>query len=135
MLQAMNTGHDGSLTTLHANSPRDALSRLETMISMAELNIPAHAMRQQISSALDVVVHLSRLSDGCRKVMTIAEVVGMEGEVITMQDVFVFERHDVDDDGNVLGAFRATGVRPKFTERLRAYGVKFDAEMFSNDGR
>ena len=135
MLQAMNTGHDGSLTTLHANSPRDALARLETMISMAELNIPAHAMRQQISSALDLVVHVSRLSDGRRKLISIAEVVGMEGEVITMQDVFVFERHDVDDDGNVIGAFRATGVRPKFTERLRAYGIKLDARMFSNELR
>ena len=134
MLQAMNTGHDGSLTTLHANSPRDALARLETMISMAELNIPALAMRQQISSALDLVVHVSRLSDGHRKVVSIAEVVGMEGQVITMQEVFVFERHDVDEDGNVIGAFRATGVRPKFTERLRAYGVKLDAGMFSNDG-
>jgi pilus assembly protein CpaF len=135
MLQAMNTGHDGSLTTLHANSPRDALSRLETMISMAELNLPTHAMRQQISSALDVVIHLARLSDGRRRVLSIAEVVGMEGDVITMQDVFVFERHDVDDDGNVIGAFRATGVRPKFTERLRAYGVKVNPELFNNELR
>jgi len=132
MLQAMNTGHDGSLTTLHANSPRDALSRLETMISMAQLNLPASAMRQQISSALDVVIHLSRLSDGSRRVMSIAEIVGMEGEIITMQDVFVFERHDVDDDGNVIGEFRATGVRPKFTERLQAYGIRIDAELFAN---
>src|SRR5690606_39012433 len=118
-LQAMNTGHDGSLTTLHANTPRDALSRLETMISMAQLSLPEKAMRQQIASAIDVVIQVSRLSDGTRKVMTISEIVGMEGDVITMQDIFVFERRGVDEDGSVLGQFRPTGVRPRFAERLK----------------
>lgn len=131
MLQAMNTGHDGSLTTLHANSPRDALSRLETMISMASLNLPERAMRQQIASAIQVVVQCSRLSDGKRKVMSVAEIVGMEGEVITMQEIFTFEREGVDEQGNVLGVFRPTGIRPKFSERLQMYGVNPSELLFS----
>jgi pilus assembly protein CpaF len=131
MLQAMNTGHDGSLTTLHANSPRDALSRLETMISMANLNLPDKAMRQQITSAINVVIQVSRLSDGSRKVLTVAEIVGMEGDVITMQDIFVFERQGVDQDGHVIGRFRATGLRPRFTERLAAWGIELPAGLFS----
>jgi pilus assembly protein CpaF len=131
MLQAMNTGHDGSLTTLHANSPRDALSRLETMISMANLNLPDKAMRQQITSAINVVIQVSRLSDGSRKVLTVAEIVGMEGDVITMQDIFVFERQGVDQDGHVIGRFRATGLRPRFTERLAAWGIELPASLFS----
>ena len=131
MLQAMNTGHDGSLTTLHANSPRDALSRLETMISMASLNLPDKAMRQQIASAINVVIQVTRLSDGTRKLVTISEIVGMEGDVITMQDIFSFERQGMDENGKVVGRFRATGLRPRFTERLQAWGIELPAGLFS----
>jgi pilus assembly protein CpaF len=131
MLQAMNTGHDGSITTLHANTPRDALSRLETMIAMANLNIPEKAMRQQISSAIDVVIQASRLSDGTRKVMSVAEIVGMEGDVITMQEIFVFEREGMDSNGKVLGKFRPTGIRPHFATRLQAYGIQLPATLFT----
>jgi pilus assembly protein CpaF len=132
MLQAMNTGHDGSLTTLHANTPRDALARLETMISMAGLNLPERAMRQQVASAIDVVIQLARMTDGQRKVMTIAEIVGTEGDVITMQDIFVFEREGTAEDGSVLGDFRSTGIRPRFADRLKAYGIPLPASMFTN---
>ncbi|HUE96492.1 MAG TPA: ATPase, T2SS/T4P/T4SS family, partial [Longimicrobiaceae bacterium] len=131
MLQAMNTGHDGSITTLHANTPRDALSRLETMISMANLHLPEKAMRQQISSAIDVIIQVSRLSDGKRKVMSITEVVGMEGEMITMQEIFVFERAGLDETGKVVGRHRATGIRPKLAERLQAYGIRLPAALFT----
>lgn len=131
MLQAMNTGHDGSLTTLHANTPRDALGRLETMISMANSQIRERAMRQQIASAIDLVIHLARLSDGKRKVMAVAEITGMEGDIISMQDLFVFEREGLDEDGNVLGRFRPTGVRPTFAERLEAYGVRLEETLFA----
>lgn len=131
MLQAMNTGHDGSLTTLHANSPRDALSRLETMISMASLNLPDKAMRQQIASAINVVIQVTRLSDGTRKLVTISEIVGMEGDVITMQDIFTFERQGMDENGKVVGRFRATGLRPRFTERLQAWGIELPAGLFT----
>jgi pilus assembly protein CpaF len=130
MLQAMNTGHDGSLTTLHANGPREALSRLETMVSMANLNLPDRAVRQQIASAIQVVIQLSRLPDGTRKVMTMAELVGMEGDVVTMQDIFRFERAGIDKDGRVLGRFAATGVRPRFAERLLSYGIELPALLF-----
>jgi len=130
MLQAMNTGHDGSLTTLHANSPRDALTRLETLVSMANLNLPDKAVRQQIASALDVVIQLSRLSDGTRRVMAISEVVGMEGDVITMQDLFVYERSGLAEDGKVLGRFRPTGVRPAFADKLAARGVDLRGLLF-----
>jgi len=130
MLQAMNTGHDGSLTTIHANSPRDALSRLETMVAMANLNIPESAIRRQISSALDVVVQVSRLSDGTRKVVSIAEITGMEGEVVTMQDVFVFRKRGIRENGEVLGDFVPTGIRPKFAERLLVTGIKLPMAMF-----
>jgi pilus assembly protein CpaF len=132
MLQAMNTGHDGSLATLHANTPRDALSRLETMIAMAELSLPEKAMRQQIASAIEVIVQIARLSDGSRKLMTVAEVVGMEGDVITMQDIFVFEREGVDEHGHVLGRFKPTGIRPKFTDKLRAQGIQLSTMLFSD---
>ncbi|HET8625390.1 MAG TPA: CpaF family protein [Gemmatimonadales bacterium] len=136
MLQAMNTGHDGSLTTLHANSPRDALSRLETMISMASLDLPDKAMRQQIASAIQVVIQVSRLSDGTRKVTQIAEISGMEGDVITMQDIYTFERQGIAEDERVVGRFMASGIRPKFTERLKAYGVDLSALLFLNrDGQ
>ncbi|MGH6885585.1 MAG: CpaF family protein, partial [Geminicoccales bacterium] len=136
MLQAMNTGHDGSITTLHANGPRDALSRLETMISMSSLDLPDKAMRQQIASAIQVVIQVSRLSDGARKITQIAEISGMEGDVITMQDIYTFERQGIGEDDRVVGRFMATGIRPKFTERLKAYGVDLSALLFLNrDGR
>jgi pilus assembly protein CpaF len=132
MLQAMNTGHDGSLTTLHANTPRDALSRLETMISMASLELPERAMRQQIASAINVVVQVSRLSDGSRKLMQVSEIVGMEGDIITMQDIFVYEREGIAENDRVLGHFKATGIRPRFSDRLKSYGIDLSAVMFSN---
>ncbi|MGH3993158.1 MAG: CpaF family protein, partial [Pseudonocardiaceae bacterium] len=133
MLQAMNTGHDGSLTTLHANSPRDALSRLETMISMASLDLPEKAMRQQIASAIQVVIQVGRLSDGTRKVIQLSEIVGMEGEVITMQDIFAYERLGMDGD-KVLGRFRATGIRPHFSDRLKSFGIDLSSVLFSDLG-
>ena len=132
MLQAMNTGHDGSLTTLHANTPRDALSRLETMISMASLDLPERAMRQQIASAINLVVQVSRLSDGSRKLMQVSEIVGMEGDIITMQDIFVYEREGMGENDKVLGRFRATGIRPRFSDRLKSYGIDLSALLFSN---
>jgi pilus assembly protein CpaF len=132
MLQAMNTGHDGSLTTLHANTPRDALSRLETMISMANLELPERAMRQQIASAINVVIQVSRLSDGSRKLMQVSEIVGMEGDIITMQDIFVYEREGVAENDKVLGHFKATGIRPRFSDRLKSYGIDLSALLFSN---
>src|SRR5688572_16900024 len=132
MLQAMNTGHDGSLTTIHANSPRDALYRLDTMVAMANLNIPEKAIRQQIASAVNVIIQVSRMSDGTRKVTAISELTGMEGEVITMQDIFVFERLGINQDGRVRGRFRATGIRPKCTERLAAFGVQLPMNMFEH---
>jgi pilus assembly protein CpaF len=132
MLQAMNTGHDGSITTLHSNSPRDALSRLETMVSMANLNLPEKAIRQQIASAINVVIQVSRQSDGTRKVTQISEIVGMEGDVITMQDIFVYDRRGIGEDGKVLGQFRPTGIRPRFSDRLAAYGVNLSSLLFSD---
>ena len=133
MLQAMNTGHDGSLTTIHANSPRDALMRLETLVSMANLNLPEKAVRHQIASALDVVVQLSRLSDGSRRVLAVSEVVGMEGDIITMQELFVFERQGIADDGSVVGEFRPTGVRPRFSEKLAVRGIDLQGLLFADD--
>jgi len=131
MLQAMNTGHDGSLTTIHANTPRDALSRLETMVAMASLNIPENAVRRQISSAIDVVVQVNRMSDGTRKIVSVAEITGMEGSVVTMQDIFVYSKRGIKENGEVLGDFVATGVRPKFSERLLVSGVMLSTSMFS----
>jgi pilus assembly protein CpaF len=130
MLQAMNTGHDGSLTTIHANTPRDALSRIETMISMGSMNLPERAMRQQIASAIQIVVQQTRMSDGTRKVTSISEITGMEGDVITMQEIFCFEKLGVSQEGKVIGRFRATGVRPKACERLKASGVHLPPDMF-----
>jgi pilus assembly protein CpaF len=130
MLQAMNTGHDGSLTTIHANTPRDALSRIETMIAMGATNLPERAMRQQIAAAIQIVIQQSRMSDGTRKVTSISEVTGMEGDVITMQEIFSFEKVGVSQEGRVIGRFRATGVRPKVCERLKASGVHLAADMF-----
>jgi len=131
MLQAMNTGHDGSLTTIHANTPRDALSRLETMVAMASLNIPESAIRRQISAAIDVVVQVNRMSDGTRKIVSVAEITGMEGSVVTMQDIFVYSKRGIKENGEVLGDFVATGVRPKFSERLLVSGVMLSTSMFS----
>jgi len=130
MLQAMNTGHDGSLNTIHANSPRDALSRLETMVAMSNLNLPENAIRRQIASAIDVVVQVSRMSDGTRKIVSIAEITGMEGEVVTMQDVFVFRKRGIRETGEVLGDFMPTGIRPKFSERLLVTGIQLPMSMF-----
>ena len=130
MLQAMNTGHEGSLTTIHANTPRDALSRLENMIGMANLNLPGRAARQQIASAITVVVQGSRLIDGKRKITSIQEITGMEGDVITMQEIFAFRQTGVGEDGEVQGYFHACGIRPRFTDRLSAFGVHLPDEMF-----
>ena len=130
MLQAMNTGHDGSLTTIHANSPRDALYRLDTMVAMANLNIPEKAVKQQISSAIELIVQVARLSDGTRKVTAISEITGMEGETVTMQDLFIFEKTGVRQDGKVCGRFRATGIRPRCGDRLASAGTRLPAEMF-----
>ncbi|MGI8497264.1 MAG: CpaF family protein [Gemmatimonadaceae bacterium] len=129
MLQAMNTGHEGSLTTIHANSPRDAISRLETMILMAGTNLPNRAMREQISSAMDIIVQLARLADGTRRVTSIVEVTGMEGEVITSQEIYQFRRRGIGPDGRVIGQFETTGIRPHFTERLKVAGVELPPQL------
>lgn len=132
MLQAMNTGHDGSMTTVHANSPRDVLTRLEVMVTMANSNLGLTSIRQQVSSALDVIVQTSRLSDGTRKVMSITEVGGMEGDTVTLQDLFVFEKRGLSEDGRVMGRFAATGIRPRFYERMLAHGIHLPAEVFES---
>jgi pilus assembly protein CpaF len=131
MLQAMNTGHEGSMTTVHANTPRDALIRLESMIGMAGLSVPPKVMRQQVSSAISVVLQLGRLSDGKRKVVSLQELVGMEGDIITMQEIFHFEQSGLSPDGTVQGHFRATGIRPKFSARLRSHGIVLRDELFN----
>jgi pilus assembly protein CpaF len=130
MLQAMNTGHEGSLTTVHANSPRDAMARIENMSLMANLNIPERAVRQQIASAIHAIVQIARLSDGSRKVLSITELTGMDGEMIGLQDIFVFDRQGIDESGKVLGAYRATGVRPRFAERLATAGCRLRPALF-----
>jgi len=132
MLQAMNTGHEGSLTTVHANSPRDAMARIENMVSMANLNIPERAVRQQISSAIHAVIQIARLSDGTRKVITISEITGLAEESIAMQDIFLFDRSGIDENGKVRGTFRATGVRPKFAERLATAGARLRPALFES---
>jgi pilus assembly protein CpaF len=132
MLQAMNTGHEGSLTTVHANSPRDALARVENMVSMANLNIPERAIRHQIANAVHAVVQVARLSDGSRKVITVSEVTGMEGDMITLQDVFVFERSGIDESGKVRGVFRSTGRPPQFAERLATAGCRLSPALFES---
>jgi len=134
MLQAMNTGYDGSLTTIHANTPRDALTRLETMVAMANLNIPESAIRRQVSSALDLIIQVSRLSDGSRKVTNISEVVGMEGDIVTMQDIFEFKKTGIGEKGDVLGEFLPTGIRPRLSERLLAAGIRLPMGMFDRPG-
>ncbi|HXY77888.1 MAG TPA: CpaF family protein [Candidatus Acidoferrales bacterium] len=132
MLQAMNTGHEGSLTTVHANSPRDAMARVENMVSMANLSIPEHAVRQQIASAIHAVVQIARLSDGTRKVITVSEITGMDDGSIAMQDIFSFDRAGIDEHGKVRGAFRATGIRPKFADRLAAAGARLRPALFES---
>jgi pilus assembly protein CpaF len=133
MLQAMNTGHDGSLTTIHANSPRDSLYRLDTMVAMANLNVPDKAIRQQVASAINVIVQVNRMSDGTRKVTSIAEITGMEGETITMQEIFAFQQAGIDADGKVVGKFRATGIRPKCADKLATAGNILSMEMFEHE--
>lgn len=130
MLQAMNTGHDGSLTTLHANTPRDAVRRMETLVMMAGFDLPQRAIREQIASAVDLIIQASRLSDGSRKVTSITEIVGMEGEVVLMQDIFLFRQEGIDENGKIIGEFKYTGIRPKFLDRLIAHGAKVDLTMF-----
>jgi pilus assembly protein CpaF len=132
MLQAMNTGHDGSISTIHANSPRDAVARLETMVLMAGFDIPSKAIREQMSSAVDVIIQMARMSDGTRKVVKVTEVTGMEGDVVVTQDIFEFEKQGVDPDGKVTGVFRATGVRPKFVDTMHTAGIHLGSEMFAN---
>jgi pilus assembly protein CpaF len=132
MLQAMNTGHDGSLTTIHANTPRDALHRLDTMVAMANLNIPDKAVRQQIASAVNIVIQVTRLSDGSRRVTSISEITGMEQDVITMQEIFQFKKSSIGEDGRVIGTFRATGIRPKCSDQLATVGFALPMEMFDH---
>jgi pilus assembly protein CpaF len=130
MLQAMNTGHEGSMTTVHANTPRDALTRLESMVGMSGLSLPAKSMRYQISSALTAVIQVSRMGDGSRRLTSVQELTGMEGDIITMQEIFNYERTGTDADGQIQGRFRATGVRPKFAARLRAFGIPLREQLF-----
>ena len=130
MLQAMNTGHDGSLTTGHANAPRDMLSRLETMVLMAGMDLPVRAIREQIASAVDLIVQQSRLRDGSRKITHLTEVQGMEGDIITLQDIFVFDQTGCDEQGKVIGRVRPTGIRPKFLDKLTANGINLPNETF-----
>jgi pilus assembly protein CpaF len=132
MLQAMNTGHEGSLTTVHANAVRDALARLESMVSMANLNLPERAMRMQIASAIHAVVQIARLSDGTRKVISVSEVHGMDGEIIGLQDIFVFDRTGIDESGKVKGVFRASGIRPQFADRLATGGCRLRPALFES---
>jgi pilus assembly protein CpaF len=134
MLQAMNTGHDGSLTTVHANTPRDALSRIETMVAMTGMDLPQRAVRSQVAAAIHVVVQLARLSDGRRRLTSLQEIVGMEGEVITMQEIFTLDRRGLDEDGNVLCEIVPTGIRPRFTEKLRLAGCNLNASLFERTG-
>jgi pilus assembly protein CpaF len=131
MLQAMNTGHDGSLSTVHANSPRDAISRLETMVLMAGMDLPVRAIREQVASAIDLIVQVSRLRDGSRRITHVTEVHGMEGQVVTLQDVFLFDfTAGVDADGRFRGRQRPTGIRPRFTDRLEQYGIPIPPIVF-----
>jgi pilus assembly protein CpaF len=133
MLQAMNTGHDGSMTTVHANTPRDALSRLEQMIGMSGIDISPRSARAQIASALHVVVQIGRLSDGRRRLLSLSEIVGMEGEVVTMQEIFRFKMMGRDENNNVIGHFEATGIRPKMMDELAAHGINLSPDLFRPD--
>jgi pilus assembly protein CpaF len=135
MLQAMNTGHEGSLSTVHSNSPRDAITRLETMVLMAGMDLPIRAVREQIAAAIDLVVHLNRLRDGTRRVTRITEVQGLEGDVVTLQDIFTFDyKSGVDEHGRYLGRLRPTGIRPTFGERLEHAGIALGSFMFGGLG-
>jgi pilus assembly protein CpaF len=134
MLQAMNTGHDGSLTTAHANSPRDTLSRLETMCLMAGMDLPVRAIREQIASAVDLIIQQARMRDGSRKIINITEVQGMEGDVIVMSDIFAFEQQGM-ENGRIIGRLKPTGIRPKFSERIEAAGISLPANIFGVTGR
>ena len=133
MLQAMNTGHDGSLTTIHANTARDALSRLETMVAMAGFQLPPRAVKEQVASAIDVVIQIARHSDGTRRLISLSEIIGMEEDVITMQEIFVFEKSGIDEEGKVVGRYRPTGIRPRFADRLRVSGIHLPLEMFDEN--
>jgi pilus assembly protein CpaF len=135
MLQAMNTGHEGSMTTVHANTARDALSRVEQMIGMSGIDIPARSARAQIATAIHAVVQVSRLSDGRRKLMSVSEITGMEGDVITMQEIFRFRQTGVNPDGQVAGRFEATGIRPRFIEEFIAHGINLPASLFRPDAQ
>jgi pilus assembly protein CpaF len=133
MLQAMNTGHEGSMTTIHANTPRDAISRLESMVAMGNMNLPEKSVRQQISSAISIVVQATRMSDGSRKVTSIAEITGMEENVISMQEIFTFNKKGIGPDGKVIGAFQPTRIRPKFLDRLRVSGIILPPSLFEKE--
>ena len=133
MLQAMNTGHDGSLATLHANTPRDALGRLENMVAMAGMQLPLSAMRSQIASAIDVVLQLERMEDGSRRVTSIQEIQGMEGDIITMSEIFTYQRKGLDEDGKIMGQYQATGLVPKFADKIKARGLGMDINLFRPD--
>ena len=133
MLQAMNTGHEGSMTTVHANTPRDAISRLESMVAMGNMNLPEKSVRQQIASAITIVVQASRMSDGTRKVTSISEITGMEENVISMQEIFNFTKKGIGPDGKVIGSFMPTRIRPKFLERLRIAGVILPPSLFEHE--
>jgi pilus assembly protein CpaF len=135
MLQAMNTGHDGSMTTVHANSPRDAIARLETMVLMGNVNLPERAIRRQIASAVTLVLQVARFNDGSRRLTHVTEITGMEGEVVSMQDIFLFEKQGISAEGRVLGTFTATGIRPRFEEKMRAAGMALPATFFEPAGR
>jgi pilus assembly protein CpaF len=132
MLQAMNTGHDGSLCTLHANTPRDALSRVETMVLMAGYDLPVRAIRQQVCSALDLLVHLTRVRDGSRRVVAISEVMRMESDIITLQDIFTFKQQQITGDGKVVGRLEATGMRPSFMDKFNRSGISLEPAMFND---
>jgi pilus assembly protein CpaF len=133
MLQAMNTGHDGSLTTIHANSSRDALSRVETMVAMTGITFPISALRNQIASAIDVIIHMERQEDGCRRIISVQEISGMEADTIVMSEIFNFSRSGVDEKGNVIGKFSATGIVPEFYDRIRKRGIELPISEFSKD--
>jgi pilus assembly protein CpaF len=135
MLQAMNTGHDGSLTTAHSNSARDTLNRIETMVLMAGMDLPLRAIRQQVSSAIDVIIHLSRMRDGTRRVVQVAEVLGMEGETILMQDIFMFEQSSVAEDGKIIGELKPSGLRPRCNDKILEAGINLPAHIFGGDNK
>jgi pilus assembly protein CpaF len=133
MLQAMNTGHEGSMTTIHANTPRDALSRLESMVAMTNMNLPERSVRQQMASAITIVVQATRMSDGTRKITSVAEITGMEENIISMQEIFTFEKKGIGQDGRVIGVFKPTRIRPRFLERLRVSGVVLPPSLFERE--